>query len=187
MRTQLQEMIRSTLTLAIVSTFLVASEARAAEEPGASPVTVGTKVRILAPTVVAGRVEGTVAEMDAKSLLISVDNGTPVRVSRQAITQLEVSTGRHRKALKGMIIGAGIGAVVFQLNVSNNCQNSIGSCTTSHAAAAGVGALAGGAWGAGIGALFSGDRWSAVPLERVRVSLAPTPGRGVALALSVGF
>jgi hypothetical protein len=42
-------------------------------------------------------------------------------------------------------------------------------------------------YGAGIGALIKRDRWREVPLERVRVSLAKTRGRGVALSLSVPF
>ena len=41
--------------------------------------------------------------------------------------------------------------------------------------------LVGGLWGAGIGALLKGDRWSPVPTQHVRVSCAPTVGRGFGL------
>jgi hypothetical protein len=49
--------------------------------------------------------------MDEQSLLVSSDDHIPLRVSRQAITRLDVSTGRHRRVLKGMMIGGGIGAL----------------------------------------------------------------------------
>ncbi len=131
-------------------------------------------------------------EMDDKSLLVSADDRIPVRVSRQAITRLEVSTGRHRLALKGMIIGAGIGAAligpVYHSDAkSSNCDNALVPCTTSLAGAEAVGIFVGAIYGAGIGALIKSDRWSAVPLEHVRVSLGPTRGRGVVLSASVVF
>lgn len=131
-------------------------------------------------------------EMDDKSLLVSADDRIPVRVSRQAITRLEVSTGRHRRALKGMFIGAGIGAALIGPAYhsdakSSNCDNALFPCTTSLAGAEAFGILVGATYGAGIGALIESDWWSAVPLEHVRVSLAPTRGRGVVLSLSVGF
>jgi hypothetical protein len=126
--------------------------------------------------------------MDESSLLVTTDDRVPLRVSRQAMTRLEISTGRRRKAVKGMIIGAGIGAVIFQTSVSDNCDGAVNVCTESHAAAAGLGLVAGAAWGAGIGALFKGDRWSAVPLDRANLSVAPIMGRGrLGLSLSVGW
>ena len=126
-------------------------------------------------------------EVHDGSLLVSTDDRIPLRVSRQAISHLEVSTGRRRKTLKGMIIGAGIGALVLQTAVSDNCDSAIESCYTSRAEATGIGLLGGALWGAGIGALIKGDRWSTVPLERVQLSVAPTLGRGLGLTLSVGW
>jgi hypothetical protein len=41
--------------------------------------------------------------------------------------------------------------------------------------------------GGGIGALIKSDRWSSVGVEKVHVSVAPTPGHGLGLALSMRF
>ena len=174
-------MIRSSLTVLIVSTLLLPGEARSQEEPkSVSPIAVGTRVRLRAPTVVGGRIEGMVIEMDEASLLIIKDDDR-LRVPRQAITQLEVSTGKRRRALKGMVVGAGIGAVVL------GAMGGVGTAGFSHGEAALLGLGTGAAYGVGIGALIKTDRWSAVPLERVRVGLAPTQRGGVRLSLSVRF
>ena len=185
-----QGTIRSGVAAALASLLLLPGEAGSQTQPeGISPVTLGSKVRLWAPTVVKGRLEGTVVESDEKSLVVGRDDRMPVRVSRQSITQLQLNTGRQRKALKGMLIGAGIGAALFQVTVSDNgnCQNAITVCTTSRGQAAGLGLAVGAAWGAGIGALIKRDRWSTVPLERVALSLGPTRGRGMGLSVSVGF
>jgi hypothetical protein len=42
--------------------------------------------------------------------------------------------------------------------------------------------------GAGIGALMGqGERWEAVPEHRLRLGVAPAPGRGVIARLSLSF
>ena len=182
--------IRSGYAMLLASTLLVPAEARSQELPEASAVTVGSKVRILAPTMLKGELEGMVLEMDDNSLLVGSDEGSPMRLSREAITRLEVRTGRHRRTLKGMIIGAGIGVVaVASLGLASALYHGDGdgSDAKSWAALFGRTALGGAAWGAGIGTLIKSDRWSPVPLDRVRVGLGPTRGRGVALSVSVGF
>ena len=187
MRMRSLGMIRSSLAVLIVSTLLLPGEARSQEQPkSVSPIAVGTRVRLRAPTVVSGRIEGMVIEMDESSLLIGVNDRVPLRVSRQAISQLDVSTGQHRQALKGMIMGAGIGLAVFALTGAAY-QGDESSSARDWASFLGTGLAGGALWGAGIGALIKTDRWSAVPLERVRVGLAPTQRGGVRLSLSVRF
>jgi len=192
MKTCSPRTIQSVVIAALASMLLLPAEVRAQEPPeGPSPVIVGSRVRLVAPAAVEGRIEGLVMAMDEKSLMVSLDDGVPVRVSRQAITQLAVRTGRYRRWLKGMIIGASIGAVAGAL--VGNYNGCFAGCTASsrsfsdRAQFAGLAAFSFAAWGAGIGALIKGDRWSAVPLERVRVNLAPTAGRGIGLSLSLGF
>lgn len=152
-----------------------------------SPIVVGSKVRLVAPAVVKGRVQGIVTEMDETSLVVRSDARGFVRVGREAITRLEVSTGRHRKTLKGMVIGAGVGAVLFQTAVSDDCNGAVSPCTTSHAAAAGIGLLVGAVWGAGIGTLFKGDRWSPVSPDHLRLAVGPVGGRGLGVSLRLGW
>ena len=122
------EATRNGVAAILASTLVLPVEARAQEPAvGLSPVVVGSRVRIMAPTAV-NKIEGIVATMDDASLLVSTDDRVPVRVPRQAITRLEVSTGRHRRTLKGLIIGvgigAGLGAGLGAVNFSPGCLDS---------------------------------------------------------------
>jgi hypothetical protein len=188
MKTRSQRTTWSSVVAVLVTAFLVPSEVWAQEQAGTiSPVTVGSRVRVQAPTFPKGQVEGLVMQMDDKSLLVSADDRIPVRLSRQDITRIEVSTGRKRQWLKGLMIGTSIGGVLGALADVTPAGSYCDFCVNSKGEAVAYGALGGAVWGAGIGALFKADHWNSVPLERVRVSLAPTRGRGVRLSASVAF
>jgi hypothetical protein len=174
----MRRLLAGSLSLVLV----LPNAAVAQESSDGSPVLVGSKVRISTPTVVGGRFEGIVSQMDDQSLVVLQDNH-PWRVSRQAITSLEVGTGEKRRALKGLIIGAPIGAVIFLVPTGIPARRS----ASDSVHLAGFGVFMGAAYGAGIGALIKSERWSPVPLERVHLSVAPTRGRGLGLSLSVGF
>jgi hypothetical protein len=190
--THSQRVIYSCVAAVVTAMVLSSVESWSQEQPpSVSVVTVGSKIRLLAPSFLDGRLQGLVTGMDEKVLLVSADGRPPTKVPRQAIDRLEVSTGHHRQVVKGMFIGAGLGAAVIGpvYHASANqsqCDNALVPCTTSVAAAEAIGIVAGAAWGAGIGALFTADRWREVPLGDVRVSLAPARGRGFTWALSVG-
>jgi hypothetical protein len=176
------------MILVLTSTLALPSEVcpQEAQEPPPrqSTVTIGSKVRLIAPAVATGRITGTVIEMDEKALVI-LTGGHRLNVPRQAVIHAEVSVGKRRRALKGMIIGAGLGAVVYPPLIYGSCLNDCGSQWDPGyiAFGAGVGAL----WGAGIGALIKKDRWSTVPTEQVRLSLYSTRGNGFRVALSIAF
>jgi hypothetical protein len=125
-----------------------------------------------------------ISEMDEDSLIIAKGDDR-VRVPRQAITQVEASTGKRRRTRIGMVIGAGIGAVGFSQYIYESCLSDCGNRWDAEyiLAGAGVGAL----FGAGIGALLKTDRWSPVPLDQVRISVYPIRGRGVGAVLTVAF
>jgi hypothetical protein len=179
------EATRNGVAAILASTLVLPVEARTqGPAAGLSPVVVGSRVRIVAPTTVK-RIEGIVAAMDDASLLVSTDDHVPVRVQRQAITRLEVSTGRHRRTLKGLIIGVGIGAGLGA--VTPRDFGCLGSCPDQKLEVVGGLMLVGAFYGAGIGALIKRDRWREVPLDRLRVGLTQTRGRGVGLSLSVQF
>lgn len=182
--------IRGGLAVALASLLLM-GEARA-DEQGTLPVNVGSRVWLLAPASIEGRVKGTVQHVDDKSITLTMENLTSLAVPRSSITHLEVSTGQKRQWVKGMLIGAivesaGLAATAQIEQGCSGFSNANGPCFHSRAEALGVGLVAGALVGAAIGALFKTDRWSAVPLEHVRVSLAPTRRGGAQLALSVAF
>ncbi len=172
---------RIAASMVIAASLLPVGEARAEPESGRPPtITVGSKVRLRAPTVVKGRIEGTVSKLGEEFLVVVRPDHGPQTISRQAITRLEVSTGRRRQALKGMRNGAVIGGVWM----ATAC-GLYADCDGWASPIAG-GALAGALVGVGIGALMKSDRWQSVPLDRVRVTLTPAP-RGVGLVVSIGF
>lgn len=182
--------IRSCLTPVLAPMLLLSSEVRSQDLPATTfPMTVGSRVRLLAPTVAQGRLEGMLVEMSEQSLVVDMGKSRLVSVSRQAITQFEVSRGRHHHALVGMVIGAGVGGALAEVTLGdrNYCE-AIVVCRTNHRwEALRLGLVAGGVLGAGVGALIKTDRWSPVPLDRVRVSIAPTRERGVGLSVAIGF
>ena len=168
--------LTSVLTLAaIVSLPSVGGSEEQPQLP--APLAVGTKVRIVAPTIVGRRVTGSVADIRAASLQIAVDDNQ-LTVPRNAITRLEVSTGKRRHALLGLVIGAAVGLVAACVSDCNS-EGDPGFFLSN----AGWGAL----WGVAIGALIKTDRWSDVPLEQVHVTVGPTQGHGIRMTMSVRF
>lgn len=193
-KTRTLGMIQSSLVVLIVST-LFPSKGRAEEHPGTvDPTYVGSKVRFHAPTIIEGPVQGTVIEMDDRSLLISTENQRPFRVSRQAITQLEVAVGRRRNARKGLVIGALAGAVfVGSLAIiprDSFCppaEPDAQVCLDARKVGLAVGLPLMALEGAGIGALIKSDTWSPVGVDKVSMSVAPSRGPGLGLTLSLRF
>jgi len=99
---------RAASIVVMSAALLLPDEVRPAEPD--LPISVGRKIRLEAPTVFQGAVQGTVIATDDSSLLINTEQQMPLRVSRQAVTRLEVAVGRRRNARKGLIIGAATGA-----------------------------------------------------------------------------
>lgn len=174
---------------------LAAPEARSEEPAGlVGSIAVGSKVRLLAPTAMQGTIEGTVMATDAESLLVGVDGRGPARVSRNAITHFEIAFGRRRNTRTGLIIGAVAGAlavgVIAAIPKDEACppgEPTTQSCLDDRSALLAFGLPAFAAEGAAIGALIKSDRWLPVPLENVRIGLAPTRGHGVGLSLALRF
>ena len=192
MRKQWFQATRFSFVVALVATFLCPGELQAQDEAG--PISVGSRVRFQAPTVIKGSVQGTVMEVDDESLLVNTDEHRPFRVSRTAITQLEVAVGRQRNARKGLIIGAAVGAVLLGFLAAtpkdSDCppdDPALQACLDNRNSIMARVFPAATLEGAGIGALIKSDRWSSVPRERVQFGLAPTRGKGLGLALSMSF
>lgn len=176
-------MARQLIRFVVAAGLILASrpDSASAQSNPAYPVVAGSKIRVEAPTFLAGQFEGTVKEIDDQSLLIEIANRPAIRVQREAITQLDVSLGRRRHFLKGAKIGAGIGAVLAVLAAG---EMRLGEPL---AVAATSGVLVGGMYGAAIGALVKTDRWAAVPRTPVPVSSTAAQGRRVLTLASVSF
>ncbi len=177
------------LTLVLVTLFVATSSPLAAQE---APVRRGALVRVKAPPQQPGWVVGTVVGWESESLLLEPEKpdrlrGTQLTLARDQITRLDVHRGRKRRTLLGAGIGGLVGAAAGVAIVAGICGG-LGSdaCTQSQVPIAGaIGAGGGFLIGAGIGTLVKTDRWKAVPLDRVRVSVMPVRKGRVALLVSV--
>ncbi len=112
--------LRSCMAVILACLLLPPAEAWSQDSAGQLPVTLGSRVRILAPSVVDGRLEGFLTGIEDEFLLVGVQESAPLRVRRDAIMELDVSTGKERRVRKGILIGAlggalwgaGIGALI---------------------------------------------------------------------------
>jgi hypothetical protein len=150
-----------------------------APPPAGPAVSVGSKVRLRAPAT--GKVQGIVIGMDDALLQIRTDDG-PMNVRRDAITRIEVGAGRRRRTVKGLLIGAAMTGASAALGAG--CSPGGCSSESDHAAA---GVAAGATIGAAVGYLIKSERWTSLPVEQVRVGVAPSRRGGVALSLSLRF
>ena len=154
-----------------------------------SSIAIGSRIRFRAPAVVQGRVQGTVVEEDATSLTIRFHD-VPQLVPRVAITEIDAYAGNRREWRKGLIVGAVSGAAAGfgGLQVHSDCpESSSGVCFTSRGASAAFFAVYWALLGTGVGALIKSDIWTRLPLEHIRVGLAPTRGRGIGISVSARF
>lgn len=160
------------------------SHAQAAHDSATFPS--GTRVRVTAPGVLTpSRQSGRVLTSGADTLSLQPDGGAaPFALPWAAVTDLDVSRGRHRSTFRGFVIGAlvggvsgaVIGAATYQeTKPSAGCPGTEDFCITgplfdigrggSAALAGGLGALVGGVTGALIGHAHQDDTWEKVPLR----------------------
>jgi hypothetical protein len=153
------------------------------------PLAAGSRVRLTAPSLFDGRVEGLVLDVDEESILVGTEQGRPFRVSRGALTGLEVSTGRRGQALKGLAVGAVLGGALFAAYPREEfCLDYEGTSCPERAEMIATGVVGGGLWGLLIGHFTKTDRWSPVPAAGPRLSVAPTRGReGWGLRMAMGW
>jgi hypothetical protein len=160
---------------------LMTATAVAEEAPTLAP---GARVRVTVTTQ-EKRVVGQLVSLDEKSLSVRLkDEDAPRVYPRTEIESLDISAGRGsrgRGALYGALIGALGGAVALA------ADNSDDSLFTDGEAAA-IGALFFAPIGAVVGlAVPPRERWKDVPLEGVRLTVRPVPGRGAGVFVTVSF
>ncbi len=151
----------------------------------------GDKVRV---TTEVERVVGYWVSSDGKRLVFNAEqSGLQLALPLDSVSKLEVSRGQRSRAGKGALIGlavgAGVGAGVGVLFGAGLGEDLCGDGCVG--ALAGIGALGGGAVGTliglGIGASSKTDRWEAVLLDRIRVSLTPIAPHGFGATLRLSF
>ncbi len=145
-----------------------------------TPLT-GARLRVTAPTLAPRRVVGTVLEITEREVVLAASPTDRTSIPRAAITHVERSQGRHGHAVKGLILGAVVGAVALSaLNAADPETGQTAEYVWVAAVGAGLGALP----GAGVGALVKTERWAELPVANLRLTVAPVSGQGVRLRLA---
>lgn len=172
-------------TLALLLTLSCSTGLVADTEAGEdSSLAAGTLLRVTAPRVSKGRLEGTLLSASESQIVLAVPGAGPRTIARSDVRRLEWSRGYHRHPIPGAIVGGLIGGVFFGYASLGLCESD--SCSVS-LAAVGVGAALGALPGAGIGALIRTRAWHEADPSRVRLSIEPVRGKGVAAKLTLRF
>jgi len=164
-----------------------------APAPAASLVP-GARVRIATRDEAKSRIAIVVAHTaDTLSVRLPEFSNT-VAMPLDEITRLDVSTGRHRNMVKGIVAGTVAGGTVGALFGAISYQKCTSQCFLApedRAQSAAVGGVVGGALGFVVGSLTGlarQDDWKRVPLEGKRVAVSVRPrGLGAALGVKLEF
>jgi len=146
-----------------------------------APGLIGARLRVTSSTLAAGHLTGLLMAADQETLVLDAPTlSAPVRVRIKEVQRVEISEGTSTQALKGAAIGAAIGAVIgivagFAGGGDETDPSSTAYCVSGCVSAAGYAAL-GGLTGGAIGGLFgfalgknrTVERWTPVPIERLR-------------------
>jgi hypothetical protein len=124
---------------------------------------------------------------------IVVDNDELLVLAISSLTRFEVSRGRESQARTGGIVGL-IGGAVAGAVICVASQCSLTSQSGEPLEDDGLNSIAlatvlGGVAGYGVGVLIGStskvDSWEEVPLDQLRVTIAPWPRGGLSVGLSV--
>ena len=173
------------LRFILIALFATTSSPLAAQEV---PVEPGARVRVKAPPQQPDWVDGTVVGWESESLVLQPEEpGTPLTLARDQITELDVYDGRKGHALLGAGIGFGVGVgwTVALLSNESICNPEETCDAGDWAKGIAIFGGAGAGLGALVGLLIKTDRWEAVPLERIRLSLTPVRDGRLAIMASV--
>ncbi len=173
----------------LICIFVGASTEMAAQE--SLPVEPGVRVRVTAPECELRGQAATFRALRADTLVLET-----TECPLASVTRLDVSRGRKSHALLGATIGlaaGALGAVIYcksadktEFYDKGECSTFFGNDNLTLAFAVIYGGL-GGVAGGLVGYLIKTERWEEIPLERLRVSLAPQRDGGFALGFSVRF
>jgi len=151
----------------------------------------GTRVRVRAPSVLAGQVTGVVIARAGDSITVSRPEATPLAMPLSALTSLEISRGksRSRGAGTGALWGGGImlvlGIIPFADLPCKDEQSGPDCERISQVENAAFSAVGGVMIGAAIGTAIGAERWVRATLP-VHASLMTQPStRGARIGLQL--
>ncbi len=153
---------------------------------------VGSRTRIVLADAKRTALQGHVRAVDANAITLETFGGAAVRVPRDEIGTLQISTEEKRNTAKGALIGAGsaalLGAVFGAAVCGSEAQTSAyytgSDCTRTEGALllGGYFASGGAFWGAILGHRSRSDRWTDLPLTQASFAASSTTGAEAPLA-----
>jgi hypothetical protein len=159
--------------------WVVLTAVSASAQEAVSPLP-GTRLRVTAPPVTAKPIVGSLVQITEREIILAVSASDRTIVPRANIERVEWSKGRHGHPIKGLLIGAAIGAVVLPVAICAGETCGEGEIPVGALVGAGLGALP----GVGIGALVKTERWAELPVGNLRVTAEAIPKRGFGLKLT---
>jgi len=166
----------------------------------------GQRVRVTCPAAGVWQAIGNFQRMEGDSLVLLVHpqhlnrsapgvlpDSTPlVRVPASGETSIEAYRGRRTSAVRvlamstgGLVLGAGVGWGIGKAIDDSYADGGL-HLELGQAWGAGIGAAVGFVAGVVVGSLIKTDKWEAVPLDRVRVSVGPQRS-GFGICASIAF
>ncbi len=173
------------VTFVLICMFGGAPTEIAAKEPLAS----GSRVRVTAPDCALREQAATLQALRADTLVLET-----TECPLASVTRLEVSQGRKTNVGLGIFLGSAagaLGAAVYcsrdanEFSDEGKCEG-LGTADYTWPIIFTVGII-GGVVGGIIGYEIKTERWEEIPLDQLRVSLAPQGDGGFALGFSVRF
>ena len=168
--------------------------------PAVAAQSIGERVRvsvggtkILWMTFGGSKITGDAASVDDTAIVVETEDGEPRQITSADIRRIERSTGTRTRAWDGFGYGILLGGSWFAVELSSSDSSTDVDCdqrgnqitckgqvtgnvatnTTPHWRNIGLGLLAAGV-GAGVGALFTTDRWEEIPIgDQDQTSLRP--------------
>ena len=167
---------------------LLLTNALAAQQP--LPLTPGQRVCVTAPSAGMHNEVATVGAISADTLVLErrwADQPLRTAVARDSVRVLEISRGKHGYAFVGAALGGILGSIGGAI-ADHACERSgSNTITISICPFRLVGAVLGVGLGAIVGGARTTDLWEPVPLDRIRVGLAPLPSGRLGLGAAVRF
>ena len=145
------------------------------------------KVRFKAPSISQRQIIGEVIKMNRDTVVIQGGH-TFYQVPMSSISNFEVSIGQRRNAGKGFMIGLGLGLIILvpialvDLNDEDNDWRGLATFVTAVYIFPSIVVLS-----TLMGATIKSEKWVEVPPQRLNLSIAPTPDKGLRAALTFNF
>jgi hypothetical protein len=160
----------------------------------------GARVRVTAPTVLGGKLEGMIVGRKGDTLSIVSLNAAPVDVPISALSRVEISRGKSRAAgakeglLWGLAIGFPVGLATATGDnktwnlVDERCDPFFQTCATySDVEQVMLVTVGSGAIGAGIGTLIGKERWETLSIPVLPVVIVKRDGVLVGTRVGLAF